>query len=72
MSYYVEFRAPEHEELMEKVRKAKKAICEACEAFEKAGQYNERGGSHYRGEHGDMGRSMGYRGMYRQEYDYER
>lgn len=75
MGYYVEFRDADHEELMEKVRKAKKAICEACDAFEKMGQYSERGnGSHYRGNGSNMGRggNMDYRGMYRQEYDYDR
>lgn len=50
----IEYREQEHEELVEKLHKAKKAICEAWEALEQTGTYNERG--RYR-----MSERMGHR-----------
>lgn len=58
MGYILEFRdESHHEEMMEKLHKAKKAVCEAMEMLEEAG-YNER---------------RGRRGMsYKDDYDDER
>lgn len=43
MSYILEFRNEvEHEEIMEKLKKAKKAVCEAWEALENSASYSER------------------------------
>ena len=49
--YVLEFREDDFEEVVEKMHKAKKAVCEAFEALEQAGDesgYNERGNMHYR------------------------
>lgn len=57
MSYILEFRNEgEHEEIMEKVRKAKKAVCEAWEALDKSSAYSERRYSNmgYRDDDDDM------------------
>lgn len=58
---YIEFREHDHEELVEKLHKAKKAICEAWEAIERSGSYNERGGRYRMGEGGNMGYRMSRR-----------
>lgn len=62
MGYIVEYRdESQHEEVMEKMRKAKKAVCEAWDALSEA----EEGGMQQRSYGGYRG---GGRGMYR-EYD---
>ena len=69
--FIIEFRDEEmYEELVGKMHKAKKAVCDAYEALEKADNTNmsERGG-HYRGDY----RRGSYRdGSYRDEEMYER
>lgn len=57
MGYIVEYRDESHfEEVLEKVHKAKKAICEALKALEENEGYSERDAAYYRDG------SMGYRG----------
>lgn len=60
MGYYVEYRDQEHEDLVEKLYKAKKAVCEAWEAIEHTGKNPERTKPHM-AERGGMGYRMGRR-----------
>lgn len=49
--YVLEFKESDYEEVVEKMHKAKKAVCEAFEALEQAGSesgYSERGNMGYR------------------------
>lgn len=49
--YVLEFKEDDFEEVVEKMRKAKKAVCEAFEALDQmdgGGGMSERGNMHYR------------------------
>jgi hypothetical protein len=49
--YVLEFREDDYEDVVEKMHKAKKAVCDAFEAIEQIGDdgsYSERGNMHYR------------------------
>lgn len=76
MGYIVEYRNEEHEELVEKLKKAKKAVCEAWEAVEKQSQdeykMQHRGGRYRSGGHyrGGMDDDMESTGRYMGRYDY--
>ena len=67
MGYVLEFRdEQEYDNVVEKMHKAKKAVCDAWEALEDADSLKER--NRYRG--GMYRDDMGYRrGRYRDEYD---
>lgn len=72
MGYIVEYRDQDHEEIVEKLHKAKKAICEVWEAIERSGNMTERSRGHM-SERGGMGYRMSRRdemggGVNRYEY----
>lgn len=80
MDYILEFRdGAQLDDVIEKMRKAKKAIIEACEALEEAdsntmnerGRYREGGGggSRSRSGGGGSGSSSYRRGRYREDWD---
>ena len=67
MGYIVEYKEEEYNEVVEKVKQAKKCICEAMELLEDGNSFEERGS--YRGSY----RNGGYRENYRdEEYEDER
>ena len=63
MGYMVEYKEEEYNEVVEKVKQAKKYICEAMELLEDGNSFEERGS--YRGSY----RNGGYRD---EEYEDER
>lgn len=67
MGYVLEFRDEhEKEDLIEKMHKAKKAVCDALEAMEDADSMKERG--RYRGNYRN---DMGYRRSARMRDDWD-
>ena len=73
MSYILEFRdEQERNEMMTKLNKAKKALCEVCDMMEESESYSERNGMRggyrdgYRDEdwNGEMGMRRGRNGRY--------
>lgn len=68
MGYILEFRdEQEYDDVVEKMHRAKKAVCDAWEALEEADNMKER--NRYRGGMMRRGRYRDYEGRYRDEYD---
>ena len=68
MGYILEFRdEQEYDNVVEKMHRAKKAVCDAWEALEDADNMKER--NRYRGGMMRRGHYRDYDGRYRDEFD---